>query len=551
MSEEFKPGTRPLLRLAGLDGERPFVSREDENDALWTAVLALMMRFHLVPDPEARRKAGASDAQVVAGLRAALAENFGLEAAGYLAWALVHYGCRQKPTLASLPPWEELMFEWQERRATAPRIALMLRASGLPATLPAASLEALDGWIGEPPKALGEGSSIVATLFGERLVSWPLRGDDTPAHDGLLHALLGSVDPAVPIESLHQHRRTADGSRWTVEYSQGGRDWAFDVASPDGRVDVDAVMDGADALIERAGRPERVFRLQPGRLADADRGWFIVADGARFGELVLRLRLPVLRTPRVPEAGEILPGTARPDPAAVRPPRANGSAAAAPGDAGEAIQPAPVEADPAMRSLIGSLRRTFGTGRLLQAGRWAKQSRAEAPGWTTQGGGDPVAVFYERQETLIRKGRVAWGALVLAHPGLLNPGEGDLPLVIVTSEDEHFDARPAELAAWGARLAGLQTGRAAPPPWRDLARQVRNDAGRPMGVAVPAHLSPRPLVLTSTVGIRAHLPAGVLSSAWFPLLTHESSAAPMIVPSALWPAALRAAWDEGRLGRTV
>ncbi len=39
----------------------------------------------------------------------------------------IHYDCRQKPTLASLHPWERLMFEWQQRRANAPRIALMLR----------------------------------------------------------------------------------------------------------------------------------------------------------------------------------------------------------------------------------------------------------------------------------------------------------------------------------------------------------------------------------------------------------------------------------------
>ena len=137
MSEDFKPGTRPLLRLAGLEADRPFVSRDDENHAIWTAASVLLMRCHLHPDPEARREdGGPADNQVLAGLRAALPEHFGDEAAGYIAWALVYYGCRQKPTLASLHPWERLMFEWQERRGSAPRIALMLRQASLDATLP-------------------------------------------------------------------------------------------------------------------------------------------------------------------------------------------------------------------------------------------------------------------------------------------------------------------------------------------------------------------------------------------------------------------------------
>src|SRR4051794_24258028 len=160
MSEDFKPGTRPLLRLAGLDAERPFVSRDDENDALWTVVLALMMRYHLDPDPESRRSTGPSDPQVLQALRASLGENFGLEAGEHLAWALVHYGCRQKPTLASLPPWERLMFEWQERHATTPRVALLLRAVGFSATLQKETLESLDGWIADPATVLGQGPAV-------------------------------------------------------------------------------------------------------------------------------------------------------------------------------------------------------------------------------------------------------------------------------------------------------------------------------------------------------------------------------------------------------
>jgi len=54
-------------------------------------------------------------------------------------------------------------------------------------------------------------------------------------------------------------------------------------------------------------------------------------------------------------------------------------------------------------------------------------------------------------------------------------------------------------------------------------------------------------VLTGFVAIRAHLPEGVLGAEWFPVLVHPSSVVPLIVPSAYWPAALLAAWQERRL----
>ena len=61
--------------------------------------------------------------------------------------------------MSALHPWEGLMFEWQQRRASAPRIALMLRDGGLEKPLKPASLEALDGWIADPVKALGEATA--------------------------------------------------------------------------------------------------------------------------------------------------------------------------------------------------------------------------------------------------------------------------------------------------------------------------------------------------------------------------------------------------------
>ena len=575
MSEDFKPGTRPLLRVAGLDPVRAFVSRGEESHAIWTAVLALLQRLWQEPDAAARRESsGVTDSQVLAALRSALGENFGSEPADYISWCLVHYGCRQKSTMAALHPWEGLMFEWQQRRASAPRIALMLREGGLDRPLKADALEAIDGWIAEPVGALGEATFIIEALFGDRLVSFDLHdGGETPAHDQLLKALIAAAAPTVTLVLPRQHlQRGADGAVWRVEYTVDDTEFRFDVPATGSSLDADAVMAGADDLLERLGRPERIYRLAPGRAGNGEMGVFVAVDAGRFPEIAWRLRLPLLRSPSVSDLPPGIPTAApeplrvgarpmapRPQPQAVREAarEAPASSTTTTGDAMSMLEsqfvppppPASSErpADPAMRQLLTGLRRSFGAGRLLQGGRWAKQSRAEPPAWMTEGG-DPARIVYEKQDVLFRKGRIGWAALVVADDGVFAAGDDDLPGVLVCSEDEHFDARPADLAAIATRLKQLKAaGAAASVDLARFAELVRNDSGRPLGVPVPASVSARPVVLTSFVAIRAHLPEGLLAADWFPVLMHPSSVVPLIVPCMFWPAALLTAWHERRL----
>ena len=575
MSEDFKPGTRPLLRLAGLDAVRAFVSRAEEAHVIWTAVLALMLRLYQEPDAKARRESGPTDSQVVTALRVVLSENFGSEAADYASWALVRFGCRQKATMAALHPWEGLIFEWQQRRASAPRIALMLRDAGLDKPLKSAALEAIDGWVTDPVTALGAATSIIETLFGERLVSYNLHDDGTtPAHDALFGGLVASLLPEARLLQLRQNLvRGEDGAVWRVEYIHDGVEHRFEARANGSAMDVDAVMQGVDELLANLGRIERVYRLAPGRYNNGETGAFVAADGNKFPEIAWRLRLPLLRSPSVSGLSPGIP-TAAPEPLRVgaRPMAPRPQAVVREGARDDAVPSAgpgntapmsllesqfvtptppagPVErsADPAMKQLINALRRSFGAGRLLQGGRWMKQVRTEPPAWMVASG-DPVRIFYDKQETLFRKGRIGWGALVEADDGVFAQGDDDLPGVLVYSEDEYFDARPAELAAIGARLLELKSaGAVGAFELSRFAQLVRNDSGRPLGVTVPAALSAKEPMLSSFVATRAHLPDGILAGDWFPVLIHPSSVVPMIVPSTFWPPAMLAAWNERRL----
>jgi hypothetical protein len=599
MSEDFKPGTRTLLRLAGLDDDRAFVSRDDESLALWRAAVVLLMRLHLDPDPESRRTSGPADAQVVHALRAALAENFGVEAGGHIAWALIHYGCRQKPTLASLHVWERLMFEWQQRRASAPRIALMLRDGGLPEPLGPRALDAIDSWVTNPPSALGEAPGILQALFGRRLVSYLVDAQEgEAAYVELFGELLASVLPQGMLTAPRVRSVTeGGGTRWIVEYGALGVQHAFESPADGPVMRLPGVMAAVDGLLAHIGRPERVFQLVPGRIGTAEPAAFVVADGARFGEMVRRLRLPTLRMPREAELPPPMAAAAEPvrpfasstlsaetHPASMLGPStepmmldaamdtvpasafattggsggaltdvalpidgaASGDPAAMP-EAASADAPASFEPDPAMRSLIASMRRSFGAGRLLQGGRWVRLAHVSPPARIQTNNADPMRVLYAKQETLLRKGRIVWGAAVPLDRALQAAGDEDLPSLLVYGRDAHFDARPAELAAVAARLAVLRAAPAATPELRRLGQQVRNDSGRPLDVALPEAFNAHGVVLTSFMAVRSHLPGTVLANDWFPILVHESSVVPLIVPSAFWSPALRAAWDERRL----
>jgi hypothetical protein len=204
-----------------------------------------------------------------------------------------------------------------------------------------------------------------------------------------------------------------------------------------------------------------------------------------------------------------------------------------------------LDVDGTMRGLMSSLRRSFGTGRMLQGGRWMAQTRVEPPAWIAKSQ-DPMVAFYGQQVLMFRKGRIVWAALARVNEALATPGEADLPALIVYSEDAYFDGRPAELRSIGARLAELKLP-AEVPALREIAAQMHDDAARPMNVPVPAVITAQDVRLTTCMGVRAHLPAGRLAAEWFPVLTHPDSAMPMIVPSAYWSQGLRQAWDAGRL----
>ncbi|MDR3351632.1 MAG: hypothetical protein LBO00_01165 [Zoogloeaceae bacterium] len=179
-----------------------------------------------------------------------------------------------------------------------------------------------------------------------------------------------------------------------------------------------------------------------------------------------------------------------------------------------------------------------------------KMKRAAELGLTQ----DPLIESICNFPTLLRTGRVVWGALIQANGDLLQPGSRDLPAEVVYSIDG--SVQPNALTSVAQALFAL---RQQLPPQADdalcrCANYLNAQTQRVFGWPVPASLAPAPglperlpetLRISTLWVLRAHLPHGYLTRNVLPLLL--SDACPghvMIVPSSAWPMALREMWSE-------
>lgn len=195
-----------------------------------------------------------------------------------------------------------------------------------------------------------------------------------------------------------------------------------------------------------------------------------------------------------------------------------------------------------MGSLLDQVRRAMGP-----VPRWRGviahfRLRVCPPSWLPHT--DELMEIYRHQGTLMRKGRIVWGASVQANTNLFQPGPHDHPAMAIHSADPFFDKNPICLAAIARRLFQLKGTIPNDPDEHRLAEMITNEMERGMGWVVPKSCTEgREVISTSYMVVRQHLPNGVLRCAWYPLLTHPDTAAVMIVPSSYWPDGLVRIWS--------
>ena len=158
--------------------------------------------------------------------------------------------------------------------------------------------------------------------------------------------------------------------------------------------------------------------------------------------------------------------------------------------------------------------------------------------------GDELYLVYESRKRLLREGNVALGFIVQANKEVLSPGDYDLPAQVVYCSDRTIPYLLKTLAECAQRIFALKHTEPEQVEERKFAEMITDEYRREMQVSVPKAIAGiEDVTLTSLVVFRKDLPHEYLTNSFFPLLTHPSTPAVMIVPSNFWPNALLRAWE--------
>ena len=350
--------------------------------------------------------------------------------------------------------------------------------------------------------------------------------------------LSGSLDDSVQ-QGAEQLRGNPDGARWQVLSYDGWLD------GPDGQQD--AVMLVLQTYGESPLALKMAFPYRPATPGQPLRILTPVIQGSNQPAATLESLQGALwrgvygmqwpegdSWDRHREAADGAAAGARPQPAA----RSQAAAQSGPAP----FTPAgPVE----LAQILDKLRASYELRQQRMSDLSLASVLAPTPPW--MGPSDGLNEVVAGQRLLLAEGAIVWGALVMANRQLFEPGTEDLPALLVQSPDRHFDARPQDLREVGQALFALKDTKPADPALARLAGLITGETERALGLELPPALSSRPVRAGVFMVYRRHVPTGVLRGGLFPVLTHPSTPAVMMLPFEFWPIELIILWKEGRL----
>jgi hypothetical protein len=143
--------------------------------------------------------------------------------------------------------------------------------------------------------------------------------------------------------------------------------------------------------------------------------------------------------------------------------------------------------------------------------------------------------IYRCQNLLLEEGTIVWGALVQANSALFSPGPFDLPGVVVYAAEVHVHDDLLRLSAIAKKLFALKDGGGKTPAETKFGTKLADERSPFLAEAVPKRLGgDTPVVANTAMFPRKHIPGGILSAAFFPILVHPKTTAILIVPARYW-----------------
>ncbi len=168
--------------------------------------------------------------------------------------------------------------------------------------------------------------------------------------------------------------------------------------------------------------------------------------------------------------------------------------------------------------------------------------RSDKPVWCTPK--DKLSLYFAGRQRLLEEGAVIWGHVVQANRLLFSPGKVNCPGEVVYCLDFNRQGTLASLAPIAETLYKLKGEPQSSPELTTISEYLANERIRVFGLEVPAAISPDlPCAVSSIFFDRKHLPNGVLSQSFFPIIVSaRDPRLGAIVPARYWPQPLLNLW---------
>ena len=165
------------------------------------------------------------------------------------------------------------------------------------------------------------------------------------------------------------------------------------------------------------------------------------------------------------------------------------------------------------------------------------------PSWCTVE--DDLYALFENKWKLLKNGIVVWGHLVQANSLLFEPGSDNCPASVIFPNSERSPLAPEQLAPIARAMFDLKNTSGNTVELQEVADSLTDELMRTFGLRVPSQLSHgHEIFEASTFITRKHLPTGVLSIPFFPLVVSpEPPYYNVPLPSRYWPEPLVQLWE--------
>lgn len=154
---------------------------------------------------------------------------------------------------------------------------------------------------------------------------------------------------------------------------------------------------------------------------------------------------------------------------------------------------------------------------------------------------DDIVNFFEQHDRVLQTGKIVWAALIQANNYLFEMGDRNHGGEIVYDPEGRMPF--TDLLTASDMIAALKGKKNLEPEQQYIGDYLESERIRVFGLDVPATTLPYPLKISTTFFDRMHLPDGMLSMSYFPILLDQAGVA-VVVPSKYWTSTFRKQWMD-------